>query len=305
MGIVVDQPFAAVECRQRGVVEPRLAAAKAHLGQPRAGADQDREGARAHLDVERPPVTGRDNVEFLGAVGDDAGEDVEAAGGRLRVGRGGKVFRQLQAFHQRDDVDAAGLQHGAIGEAELVQRHVVEPVGDDRSRAPAESSRAPGRRFRRGGGRGSPAGPGRGRADARSPISPVFDHGEDAVGGKDAVGFFSHSFASNQEGSPVTPAQAGVYRNRQRKDRPAPRWIPASAGMTDHRLPQPAIDAKFMRHYEETVRGHLSRPACSHVKQIAKRPEGMFPTRPLGPGFLLETGHGEESRRKRQRRAAG
>src|SRR5208283_3566180 len=35
-------------------------------------------------------------------------------------------------------------------------------------------------------------------------------------------------------------------------------------------------------------RGHLSRPACSHVKQIAKRPGTRVPGRDLSPaGFLL------------------
>src|SRR4029079_8757537 len=37
-------------------------------------------------------------------------------------------------------------------------------------------------------------------------------------------------------------------------------------------------------------RGHLSRPACSHVKQIAKRPGTREPGRDISPaGFLLAT----------------
>ena len=72
-------------------------------------------------------------------VGDDAGEDIEAAGGGFRIGGGADIARQLEALHQRNDVDAAGLQHGAADQAELVQLDLGEPVGDQRLRTGQEA----------------------------------------------------------------------------------------------------------------------------------------------------------------------
>src|SRR4029079_7308653 len=54
-------------------------------------------------------------------------------------------------------------------------------------------------------------------------------------------------------------------------------------------------------------RGHLSRPACSHVKQIAKRPGTREPGRDISPaGFLLATRMAPKNgHRIRKRRAQG
>ena len=67
--------------------------AEADLRQARAGAHDDREGARADLETERPLIAGRDLVELLAAIGHHAGEDVETAGRALRVGRGRRPRR--------------------------------------------------------------------------------------------------------------------------------------------------------------------------------------------------------------------
>ena len=69
--------------------QQRIAGAEADLRQPRAGAHDDRKGARADFEIERAVVAGRDLVELVAVVGHDAGEDVEPAGRALRVGRGG------------------------------------------------------------------------------------------------------------------------------------------------------------------------------------------------------------------------
>ena len=115
---------------QLGVGEPRVAAAEADLGQARAGADDDREGARADLEIERAVIAGRDGVEAAGVVGDDAGEDVEPAGRGFRIGGGGDIVRQVEAFQQRHDIDAAGLEHRAVGEVDLVQPEIGDALGD-------------------------------------------------------------------------------------------------------------------------------------------------------------------------------
>ena len=83
-----------------------------------------------NLRIERAVIAGRDLVESARAVGDDAGEDVEPAGRAFRVGRGRDVGGQREAFEQRHDVDAAGLQHRAVGEVDLVQLQLLDALGD-------------------------------------------------------------------------------------------------------------------------------------------------------------------------------
>ena len=86
--------------------------------------------ARDDLDVERPVVAGIDVVEDLAPVGDDPGEEVEAAGRAFRVGRAGNALRQVQVLLQRDDVDAAALEDGAVLEVDLHIGEVAKLLGD-------------------------------------------------------------------------------------------------------------------------------------------------------------------------------
>ena len=111
---------------QFGFRQQRIAGAEADLRQARTGAHDDREGARADFQIERTIVAGGDLVELVAAIGHDAGEDVEPPGRALRIGRGGNVCRQRQAFEQRHDVDATGFQHRAVGKVDLVQLQPVE-----------------------------------------------------------------------------------------------------------------------------------------------------------------------------------
>ena len=48
-------------------------------------------------------------------------------------------LRQREAFEQRHDIDAAGLQHRAVGEIDLVQLELVDALGDGRARARQEA----------------------------------------------------------------------------------------------------------------------------------------------------------------------
>ena len=98
--------------------------------EPRALAQQHRKRLRADLGIERAVIAGADHVEAAGAVGDHAGEDVEPPGGALRIGGGHDLRRQREAFQQRHDVDAVGLQHRAVGEVDLVQLQLVDALGD-------------------------------------------------------------------------------------------------------------------------------------------------------------------------------
>ena len=139
VGVVgIHQPLLAVQVAQRLGAEQRMAAAEADLRQPRTLAHQHRKGARTDLGIKRPVIAGLDTVEAAHLVGDHAGEHVEPAGRAFRIGGGGNVVGQRQAFQQRHDIDAAGLQHGAVGEREFVQLQFVDALGD-RGRAGQEA----------------------------------------------------------------------------------------------------------------------------------------------------------------------
>ena len=120
-------------------VEHRVAAPEPDLRQPRALAHQHRKGLGTDLGVERAVVAGADAVEAAGLVGDHAREHVEPSGRTFRIGGGGNVVRQRQAFDQRHDVDAAGLQHRAVGERDLVQLQFVDALGDRGARSRQET----------------------------------------------------------------------------------------------------------------------------------------------------------------------
>jgi hypothetical protein len=107
----------------------RRAGLQAQLVQARAGAHQHREGLRRDLHVERAVVLGGHVVEGPAVVGEQAHEDVDAAGRALRVAARRDARRQLQALLQLGDVDAAALEHDALGQVELVHGDVGQAVG--------------------------------------------------------------------------------------------------------------------------------------------------------------------------------
>ena len=69
-------------------------------------------------------------VELGAAVGDDAGEDVEAAGRALGIGQRRDPLLEGDAFQQRDDVDAVPFQHRTLGQVERVHGDPLQPFGD-------------------------------------------------------------------------------------------------------------------------------------------------------------------------------
>ena len=118
--LAFDQPTLVVEPLERTAGIAGVAALEAELVQPAAGANHDAEGAGRDLGIERPAVAAPDPVELVRFVGDEASEDIEPPGRALGVGVGRDVPRQREALHQRHDVDAAPLQHGAGHEVDLV-----------------------------------------------------------------------------------------------------------------------------------------------------------------------------------------
>jgi hypothetical protein len=128
--IVVDQALARMQRAQRFGIEQRIAAAEADLRQARALAYQHRKRARADLGIKRTVIAHRDMVEAARLVGDHAGENVEPAGRTLGVGGGRNILGQRQAFDQRHDVDATGLEHGAVAQRDIVQLQLVDALGD-------------------------------------------------------------------------------------------------------------------------------------------------------------------------------
>ncbi len=122
-----------MQIAQRLGAEQRMAMAEADLRQPRALAHQHWEGARADLGIKRPMIAGFDAVEAAQLIGNDASEHVEPAGRAFRIGGGGNIVGQRQAFQQRHDIDAAGLQHGAVAERDFMQLQPVDALGDRRA----------------------------------------------------------------------------------------------------------------------------------------------------------------------------
>ena len=137
----IDQALARVQRAQCLAVEHRIAVTKTDLRQPRAFAHQHRESLRADLGIERTAITAFDPIEAACLVGDHARENVEPSGRAFRIGDGRNLRRQIEAFDQRHDIDAAGFQDGAVGEREFVQLQFGD-AARDRAARPRQETRA-------------------------------------------------------------------------------------------------------------------------------------------------------------------
>ncbi len=202
-----SRPGATRRCRSRssrsGIrASPR---AEADLRQARAGAHQHREGARADLGIERPVIARLDwsNARRWSVITrvKTSSRPVELLG----LVAAAMLVRQRQAFHQRRDVDAAGLEHGAGGQVDLVQGEVGDALLDPGLRAGQEAgAHPPG--TRRAAGRGSRAGSGRCRAAAPTAIAPLSTSSCDGLRGQDARATWNLDFKA------VGPAALRAWR---------------------------------------------------------------------------------------------
>src|SRR3990172_6633429 len=176
-GLALDQAHIGMDLTQSAVTHaPRLlpgvelladAAPESDLVEARAVANLDREGARANLGEERTRIAFLDGVEPVLMIGDEPREHVEPPRRAFRMGEAGDGRAQLELLDQRHEIDAARLEHGALGEIDLVEFELGKLVAH-RGVGTGEEARADGvarqnagagegasRRFRRRVGRGA------------------------------------------------------------------------------------------------------------------------------------------------------
>jgi hypothetical protein len=82
-------------------------------------------------------IAGADFVEARVQIRHDTGEDIQPAGGALRIGPGTQGLGELQVFQQRDEIDMAFLQNGPFRQIHLIHDEIrlievehVEPRGN-------------------------------------------------------------------------------------------------------------------------------------------------------------------------------
>ncbi len=119
-----------VDADRAGLQLGRFASLQTQLIQARARADKNGEGLGRDLEIEGAVIALVHVVEAAAAVGEQAHEDIDAAGRALRIGAGDQALRQTQSLLQPGDVDAALLHHIAGGQVDGVHGHVGDAVLD-------------------------------------------------------------------------------------------------------------------------------------------------------------------------------
>ncbi len=125
-----DERAFAVQRRQFGIRQNRLPAPEPDLVQPHPRPHQDREGTGADFGMKRAGIALGDTVEFLAAIGDGPGQQVEPPGRAFRIRHRRQPDGQGQPFHQRHDIDAALFQHRAGRQVDPVHLEFRDAVGD-------------------------------------------------------------------------------------------------------------------------------------------------------------------------------
>ena len=109
------------------VGQPGAADGQAQLVQGEVLAHPHGEGEGHDLEVEGPLVARCNLVEPVTVIGDHPGEDVDAAGGALRIGLAPEAGREIEPLLELDQVRAPGLEHGAVApQVDLVEDVVLE-----------------------------------------------------------------------------------------------------------------------------------------------------------------------------------
>src|SRR5262245_11569170 len=139
-GLAFDQADIGMNLAQGPVADaPRLlagiellpdAAAETDLIEARAVARLDGESPRANLGEKRSRVALLDAVEPVLPVGDQPGENVEPPGRAFRIGETRDRRAELELLDERHEIDAARLQHRAVGQVDLMEFQLGELVAD-------------------------------------------------------------------------------------------------------------------------------------------------------------------------------
>src|SRR5262249_15588840 len=195
-----------------------------------------------------------DAIEAARLVRDHAGEHVETPGRAFRIGGGRNVVRQRQALDQRHDIDAARLEYRTVGEHDLVQ---LEPLDALRDR----------------GATGQKA-----RAHAISDlIQPQVEARRLNLVDIERMDRIDGAALEKRRNHVVRQNASLVVSKSERHRRASIHWfVYPIARLTERLKPRKS----------PLSRGHLSRPACSHVKQVAKKAGDAWTRRnDFRPGF--------------------
>ncbi len=92
----------------------RVQPPEADLIEFRSLSHADAKAARRDLGVKRPLIGARDAVEDVRAVGDEAGENIEASGRAFRIGERRYAVGKMEMFEEGDDIDATAFEDGAV-----------------------------------------------------------------------------------------------------------------------------------------------------------------------------------------------
>ena len=126
----VDQRLVLIQSLNRAIAGARAALHKSQLAEPHARANGHGKGARNDFGVQLAFVSLGHAVELGAVVGDEAGENVEAAGGALGVGASRNVVRQTQFLDERNDVNAVFFENGRAGQIDARHAQFLDFVGD-------------------------------------------------------------------------------------------------------------------------------------------------------------------------------
>src|SRR5271165_7371499 len=104
MRVAVEQWALPMDGHQLRIAQAGLRADQPDLVEGQTGLHANREGAGNDLEVEPALISRRDLIEAVIAVGQYAGEDVQAPGRALRVRLGADLLGQVQLLDERDEV---------------------------------------------------------------------------------------------------------------------------------------------------------------------------------------------------------
>ena len=115
---------------ERLVAEHRVTGAKANLIEAHARSYQHRKGAGANFSIKRSGVALHNAVKFFAMIGDRAGQKIQSAGRRFRIGDSLYVRREVEPLHQRYKINAALFQDRTLGQVNSMHLKFTQPLCD-------------------------------------------------------------------------------------------------------------------------------------------------------------------------------